>query len=128
MKDNEVKDIKSVHFKTKTEQKESKSRMSKSKLTKNEPTDFISHYNLCSLCMGDATCTFPRKPGKPVLFCEEFKEYPSKEVKVGPKKESIDKTRTDDRVSKGLCCNCENRLNCIFPKPEGGVWHCEEYI
>ncbi|MFC1733170.1 NAD(P)H-dependent oxidoreductase subunit E [candidate division KSB1 bacterium] len=26
-----------------------------------------------------------------------------------------------------ICINCENRLTCKFIKPEGGVWHCEEY-
>jgi len=28
---------------------------------------------------------------------------------------------------KGLCINCENRNTCKFIKPNGGVWHCEEY-
>lgn len=28
---------------------------------------------------------------------------------------------------KGLCVNCENRHTCEFVKPDGGVWHCEEY-
>jgi hypothetical protein len=28
---------------------------------------------------------------------------------------------------KGLCINCENRHTCEFIKPNGGVWHCEEY-
>jgi NADH-quinone oxidoreductase subunit E len=28
---------------------------------------------------------------------------------------------------KGLCLNCANRETCTFPKPEGGVWHCDEY-
>jgi NADH-quinone oxidoreductase subunit E len=28
---------------------------------------------------------------------------------------------------KGLCVNCENRHTCEFMKPDGGVWHCEEY-
>jgi hypothetical protein len=26
-----------------------------------------------------------------------------------------------------LCSNCEDRHTCIYPKPAGGVWHCEEY-
>jgi hypothetical protein len=29
---------------------------------------------------------------------------------------------------KGLCVNCANRETCLYPKPEGGVWHCEEYV
>lgn len=28
---------------------------------------------------------------------------------------------------RGLCVNCENRHTCEFVKPNGGVWHCEEY-
>lgn len=27
----------------------------------------------------------------------------------------------------GLCVNCENRVNCNFSKPEGGVWYCEQF-
>jgi hypothetical protein len=27
-----------------------------------------------------------------------------------------------------LCINCANRFDCLLPKSEGGVWHCEEYI
>lgn len=34
---------------------------------------------------------------------------------------------TDDRRFKGLCVNCAYRETCLYPKPEGGVWHCEEY-
>ena len=29
--------------------------------------------------------------------------------------------------SKGLCRNCKKHESCILPKPEGGVWRCEEY-
>jgi DNA-binding NtrC family response regulator len=28
----------------------------------------------------------------------------------------------------GLCSNCDNRETCAYPKPEGGVWRCEEYV
>jgi len=31
-------------------------------------------------------------------------------------------------VFKGLCMNCANRFDCLLPKSEGGVWHCEEYV
>lgn len=29
---------------------------------------------------------------------------------------------------KGLCVSCANRETCLFPRAEGGVWHCEEYV
>ncbi|MEI9476493.1 MAG: hypothetical protein WCO26_07950 [Deltaproteobacteria bacterium] len=28
---------------------------------------------------------------------------------------------------RGLCTICEDHGVCTYPKPEGGVWHCEEY-
>jgi hypothetical protein len=34
----------------------------------------------------------------------------------------------DGMELKGLCVNCANRYTCLFPKSEGGVWHCEEYV
>ena len=27
----------------------------------------------------------------------------------------------------GLCRNCARLVDCTYPKPEGGVWHCDEY-
>jgi len=41
---------------------------------------------------------------------------------VEPISEEADATK-----HTGLCSICENRPACAFPKPEGGVWHCEEY-
>ena len=32
------------------------------------------------------------------------------------------------RELKGLCVTCANRQVCLFPKSEGGVWHCEEFV
>jgi len=28
---------------------------------------------------------------------------------------------------RGLCVNCAKREGCNLPRPDGGVWHCEEY-
>jgi hypothetical protein len=36
-------------------------------------------------------------------------------------------SRNGDVPLKGLCMNCAYRETCLYPKPEGGVWHCEEY-
>ncbi len=56
----------------------------------------------------------------------------------GSRKESKDKSpsehksqrsqENDGEVYKGLCMNCANRWSCLFPKSEGGVWHCKEYV
>jgi len=28
----------------------------------------------------------------------------------------------------GLCKHCERRMTCRRPCPEGGVWHCDDYL
>jgi len=42
---------------------------------------------------------------------------------------SMARRATEEAVSKysGLCMNCEHRRTCTYPKPEGGIWHCEDY-
>jgi hypothetical protein len=43
-----------------------------------------------------------------------------------PKDSERNKKGDNERI-KGLCMNCDNRFECLLPRPEGGVWHCEEY-
>ncbi len=88
--------------------------------------------DLCSTCENNPTCTFPKNPDKPVLYCELFddgrtlsqnsvKDHSPLSLK------SSGGTEEEQQRFTGLCSNCENRENCSFPKPQGGVWHCEEY-
>ena len=90
---------------------------------------------ICLLCKNDATCIYPRNSGRPVTECAEFEGY------FLSRPESADNPRTapdngaglarqlhnDCGPFLGLCVNCEDRETCIYPKPEGGVWRCEEY-
>jgi len=88
---------------------------------------------ICSTCKLESECTFPKDAKRSVLQCEEFEPYeppPRKKISKGikVKVKPRDKSMGEETSSyKGLCCNCENRATCTFPKPEGGVWHCEEY-
>ena len=87
---------------------------------------------LCFTCRHASTCTFPRHPERPSFYCEEFEieSVPAKrtteEDKPQPTESFITAEESDDLI--GLCCDCENRQACVFPKAEGGVWHCEEYL
>ena len=88
--------------------------------------------DLCSACENALGCTFPRDPKKPVLQCEEFDGgEPSRTKTAGKQPPAPPGTQTADEDLPanlmGLCRNCEERERCKFPKPEGGVWHCEEY-
>jgi hypothetical protein len=80
---------------------------------------------LCSSCRNAPTCTYPRDPDQAVVQCEEFEGYEPLQRRA-PSQTSAAQPE-DSGKYKGLCVNCKNREHCTFPKPEGGVWHCEEY-
>ncbi len=90
---------------------------------------------LCSCCNSAAKCTYARDRTEPILQCEEFDGVVPPRMKV-THAASVSSTglpkkppgrEEDPSLLGGLCGLCENRSICTFPKPEGGVWHCEEY-
>jgi hypothetical protein len=87
------------------------------------------HLGLCSSCKNDPDCTFPRDPSRPVLQCEEFEGEEMIRITTQRQRGSqgVEVVAEDAAQYKGLCRNCEEREVCTFPKPEGGVWRCEEY-
>jgi len=89
-------------------------------------------YNsLCSTCKHASTCTFPRDPKRPAFYCEEFEIESAPTGKTAaedtPQSTASFITAKDSAGLMGLCSDCENRQSCGFLRPEGGVWHCEEY-
>ncbi len=95
-------------------------------------TTKITYPGLCQTCENSANCTFPRKVTSPVNHCEEFDDGHASIKENESVSNSIEylaseyTNRNVDSV-QGLCSNCENFKTCTFPKPEGGVWHCEEF-
>ena len=90
----------------------------------------IRYFGLCMSCRNASSCTFPRNPARPAFYCEEFEIEPAVSVVPPPKEQSSVTDRFTDKDSTkfiGLCSDCEGRENCTFPKPEGGIWRCEEY-
>jgi len=95
----------------------------------------VTYHGICSCCRHSTTCTFLKNPGQPVLQCEEFEGFELRHSETIFRTVSL---TTDPKLMssaeekdlgkyKGLCGICEDRKTCTFPKPEGGVWHCEEY-
>jgi len=82
--------------------------------------------DLCSTCTHAETCGNPSTPERPIFFCELFEVFsPARVVTAPAGREPAG--RRDAGEYKGLCLNCENRNTCTMPRPEGGIWHCEEY-
>jgi len=86
---------------------------------------------LCTTCETASTCAFPKYEGQPIIFCEEFDGYQRNGHVENPDVQAIlayvnVKPRAG-KVLNGICSNCEINQSCVFPKAEGGIWHCEEY-
>jgi hypothetical protein len=95
-------------------------------------SDNTLYRGLCSTCRHASACTFPADVQRPAFYCEEF------EIEIAPVRKTSKGNASHSTVSPiavpeesaeliGLCSDCESRHTCIFPKLEGGIWHCEEY-
>lgn len=89
---------------------------------------------LCSACRHEAGCIYPRSKDQVVLNCGQFEPAPpAPRPPAGRDQVELEKLWKESSAPKvdskfqGLCASCEDREVCIYPKPEGGVWRCEEY-
>jgi hypothetical protein len=80
---------------------------------------------LCGTCRNAPGCTFPRTAGVPVVECLEF-DGESRVESAPAGRPGGTRLETEPR-EHGLCPWCDKRPTCVFPKPAGGVWFCEEY-
>jgi hypothetical protein len=91
-----------------------------------------TRHGVCSACIHELVCAHPRDLERPPLQCAEFEigYRPSDKLEVaGPDGAADAPLNSPARPGslKGLCVNCDERETCSYPKPEGGVWRCEEY-
>ena len=89
--------------------------------------DIAAEGVVCLACRYGSDCIWEAVARSPILQCEEF-ELASAEPHAGPTPavRSAAAASDGDELA-GLCSNCDVRETCIYPKPEGGVWRCEEY-
>lgn len=87
---------------------------------------------LCRTCVKAVECTFPRDPIRPVRSCDEFEGADAPHSDNTPRIVATSVFPLGDRPQKGasevkgLCVQCARRHTCAYPKPVGGVWHCDE--
>jgi hypothetical protein len=84
---------------------------------------------LCVQCRLADDCTFgPRLAGRAVRSCDEFEggrlrpDLRATAQLGGPGRTNGTRPRL------GLCANCGAWEGCTFPKPDDGVWSCDEYV
>lgn len=93
------------------------------------PQAVRTYGGLCRDCPKADSCTFPRDPAREVRFCDEFDVPSITPVRpvapvIGPMARVTESAESAD--FRGLCRHCARRFTCTFPKPAGGVWHCDE--
>jgi len=84
---------------------------------------------VCASCKNEPGCMYLSKSDGIILQCGQFEMYMPPPA-APPIRRDVRTPQADGNGSKklaGLCQNCDNRDSCIYPKPEGGVWRCEEY-
>lgn len=88
--------------------------------------------DLCSTCIHAHACTTIRgKKNMQVIYCEQFDDYERRQPRIAaaapnPARLSHDYDPAQDQL-RGLCVTCSHVAYCTFNKPQGGVWHCEQY-
>jgi hypothetical protein len=93
----------------------------------------FTYAGLCSSCIHSPYCTFRRFTDQAIIHCEEWSVEIASCGTLGTSRRSEAPARTAVLLNstrsqpKGLCATCEEHPTCSFAKPEGGVWHCEEY-
>ncbi len=85
---------------------------------------------LCVTCNNSDTCVYRKRRGSDAICCELYDGYAIPQNGHGPKGTDTVTRGVSDVVkadAKGLCVNCAHGDSCQLARPEGGVWHCEEY-
>ncbi len=82
--------------------------------------------SLCVNCENSAGCTL--RNGHPVMQCEEHQVAESTLVRSGFElNHGIRDTPAHLEHFRGLCGNCELRMDCHWRNPETITFHCEHY-
>jgi len=80
---------------------------------------------LCSTCAHAQSCSVAGRRGSGVFECSEYE--PGAAITLQDEQRATASGGDSEEKLLGLCVDCANREQCTFPKPEGGIWHCEEY-
>ena len=85
-------------------------------------------YSLCNICDRLVTCDRAKEQNKKIYYCEDFlKTADTSKTYIH---ETVNNTteKIGNNMENGLCKICENRHVCGIKIPNGGLWHCENFL
>ena len=74
---------------------------------------------LCDTCVCAKVCMIYAQSQRPIHECTAYTAVQTSSERAHGV--------VQGKELAGLCVNCSRRHTCTFERPEGGVWHCEEY-
>ncbi len=85
---------------------------------------------ICAACQNGPECTLIKPDAPAPMHCGQFQEYPpfhnfTPQDIIAPRPH---KTTGHQDTLLGICAHCADRELCTFPRPQGGVWTCDEYV
>jgi hypothetical protein len=86
---------------------------------------------ICPTCLHSGRCHLSSRGGDgPTHSCEEFEPgsasgAPSAALAAARSGEPAAEAAPEGPL--GLCAGCSRQETCSYTRPEGGVWHCEDY-
>ena len=84
---------------------------------------------VCAVCKYDPECIYEASSRSAILQCEQFEmKLPEQAPPQPAQARGVPGHATDTNGYAGLCPSCNKRKTCTYPRPEGGVWRCEEYV
>ena len=88
----------------------------------------MEEFSLCLQCTLLLVCDRTKEQNKKVYYCEDFQKSNNSSASNEIIK-SYDKTQINKKNMKnGLCRICQNREICNIKIPEGGLWHCDNFL
>jgi hypothetical protein len=82
---------------------------------------------ICSSCKFDPVCGYEADLQESAIECEQFEPGFPRAMPGERRNAASSFEGQGSGPYLGLCASCANRDSCIYSKPEGGVWRCEEY-
>ena len=88
----------------------------------------MEEYSLCRKCALLLVCDRAKEQNRKVYFCQDFQKSNKNSLLRYTVNPDNSKENIKNDMQNGLCRICQNREICNVKIPEGGLWHCENFL
>ena len=88
----------------------------------------MEEYSLCKQCTLLLVCDRAREQNRKVYYCQDFQKSNNVPLSHDTIKSDKAPEKEKNNMKNGLCRICQNREICNIQIPNGGLWHCENFL